>query len=252
LKKNLGIAISAIIIFLIIGIVIAKNDIVVNKSDVILDVFSRYKFDVLQINTRATAIIAKKEMDFSEVQEIINQALETLEINGDVYIDKNQTEFETLYEVTRSADNIQTIINVKSVKAYENQKIKPSTTLTISIVLYNNENSIMYVQNKLKNVFNLFNVKPDINITMAGTYDKKITGKDSKKLVNRIVGSVKGEIIEEYETDRLYSVYGYTNLLSDSTKILEKKVNIHVATRYNEYEKKTYLYFASPVISVDY
>jgi hypothetical protein len=57
---------------------------------------------------------------------------------------------------------------------------------------------------------------------------------------------------EDYVTDEVYSVVGYTKKIREYIYSGKQKININLALRYNSYQDKTYLYLATPVITAEF
>lgn len=242
--KRINTVLSIIALTFAILLVVLKSNVVMSKGNVMLEVYSKYNFDVLQINLRSTGILNIKELNENKICNIINNVLLKLEIYDNVTIDKVETDNFNNYKFVKDAKDAKIEIEIIN----DSQKV----SLKINAILYENENALLYLQDKIKEIYQENEIKPEINITVIGTYNKKFTNEEKKSIVKKILACVKANVIKEYVNERLYSAYGYTKLIKDYEDVDGDKVNMHVAIRYNEYENRTYLYIASPVISVDY
>ncbi len=255
MRNKKGLAITSFIILILLVFLIYKRNVNLENTNLLMAVYNKYDFDVLQISNSGKAMINTKNMNFDEMETVLQSVLESLDIRGTLDISKKENEIRREYTISRSATDSETTVTIESVLEEENLASGVSsykTFLSINIILYGQLDGTMYIQKKLKEIYGVFNTVPTTNITMAGSYNEKFDSKETKKLAEKILKSIKATAINEYETERLYSVYGYTNLIKDNIKVQGDHVNVNVAIRFNEYEQKTYLYLASPVISVDY
>ncbi len=92
----------------------------------------------------------------------------------------------------------------------------------------------------------------DASSCLIGT----IEGKDSKEKLsedmNRVIRGINGKIISEFEDDMILSYTIFTPRIEKILTINEKKINLNLAIRYNEYEDVTYLWIGTPIITIGY
>ncbi len=73
-----------------------------------------------------------------------------------------------------------------------------------------------------------------------------------KKKVKKTLKKYKGNVIEEYCDISLISFIIYTPLIKEYLLIDRNKINLNLAIRYNEYEDKTCILLATPIITNGY
>ncbi len=249
MKIKVNAILTLVVLSLLLVIIVSRAFIDKSKENILIEVYDKYDFDVLQINMLGQGILNNEYMTYDNMDKILMNILKELNIHGEVEINKKEFEKYREYKVSRAAKDAETVLTIISTKNDNNEY---ESNLKCNMVLYEKLDGVCYLQDKINEIFSNLKVKPDVNITMAGSYDKKFKLEESKTLANKIMRSLRAKTIDEYENERLYSVYGFTDMINESIVADGENINVNVALRYNEYEDKTYLYMASPVISVDY
>lgn len=244
-NKNKKIAIVSIIIFLLL-FSFYYNTRSIEKSKMLFAVYNEDNCNVIQGNIITWANLDEYESDFDSMKGIVENVLSMLEIKGKIEVTKNENDDKLEYIAKRNARDVETYVKIES-----NKKEKKSY-LTINIIIYDKVEAILYVQKSLESVYKRLGLKYKMNITLAGSYDKVYSRSDYETLAKNICKMMKAKKVNDFRSDKIYSIYGYTDHIKDYVMVNKKKVNINVALRYNEYEDKTYLYIATPIITTDY
>jgi hypothetical protein len=105
---------------------------------------------------------------------------------------------------------------------------------------------------KVIKVLDKFNIKPRVNSCVTGNFSGKLTDEQMNKVCQNIFAATHAKKVEGIRNENLISVSAYTPLIDDSIKVNKKNVNLNLAVRYNSYEDKTYIWLATPVISIEY
>ena len=239
---------GALLLGAMVALIYARRDIALSKSGIMKEVYSRYNFDIIQINMKASNKINDEFLTFENQKSIIEDVFGTLSINGEIVYEEEETDFFRKIVAKRNAKDSQTTVIVFSEKDMEEK-----TTIQIEISIFKNSEEKEKIQNVIREIFKKYDVNSNLNVTMVGTINGKMEKDLQKGMAKNIMTSIRGDIKNQYENDRMYSLYGYTNLINEEEIIAgNEETNIHLAFRYNESENKTYLYMASPIISFDY
>lgn len=126
------------------------------------------------------------------------------------------------------------------------------TTLFINLIKSGKTFNISGIMERIESIFNKFNKPVEITTCIIGTIEGKLKEADLKKSVTKSMKKVKGKIVEEYFDSSISSYTAFTPLIENSIFSGEKKVNLNLAIRYNEYENKTYIWIGTPIITTGY
>lgn len=221
-----------------------------NGERTLLSAFNNSDFQTIQINLNSWGLL---NQSFSSLEKMKVYSKRITDALGIYDIDNTEEkESETFKEfiVTKASKNAKTTVKLESIQ-YEEEN-SASTYVVIDIILYGQYNSIPYLKEEIDSIFAENNIKPTTNITIAGTLRGTLNKEQKQKIAKSMMKDIGAKIEETYETEEIYSVYGYTRLISDWLISNGKKINVNLAFHYNEYEDNTYLYLATPVITVDY
>ena len=101
-------------------------------------------------------------------------------------------------------------------------------------------------------LFKAYNSSVDTFICLVGEFQGDYEHKSMEKKVKKTLKKYKGNVIEEYCDISLISFIIYTPLIKEYLLIDRNKINLNLAIRYNEYEDKTCILLATPIITNGY
>ncbi|QEK13213.1 hypothetical protein FQB35_13555 [Crassaminicella thermophila] len=170
---------------------------------------------------------------------------------------KMQIKDETLKDTSAEGDT-QIYIEGKSeeggtiriiVQGTEYEDIK-ETNLVIDVV----ENKLIdlnVLSEKIKEALGSYG-KVIITSCITGSYAGELEDAEKEKVAKKIMESLQAEEIEGFREENIISIVGFSKKIKDYISYDGHKVNINIALRYNSYEKKTYLWIATPLITIGY
>ncbi len=237
-------------VIIILATIILNNFYEINKSKMLLAVYSKYNCNVVQANVSNIFKLKENLETYEQMKTKTEDILLQLGIKSVVQVDENENDIKKEYIATKNSEESETIIKIISNKDNKNKVYE--TNLFINIILYDKIENVGYIQKLFEDMENKLGLKGKMNITIVGNYDGDIGEKERIATAEKIFRSLKSKIVDSFKTDKIYSAYGYTNYIKDSVDLNGKKVNTNLAIRYNSYENKTYLYLSSPIITTEY
>ena len=88
----------------------------------------------------------------------------------------------------------------------------------------------------------------ETTLQLLGAYSGKLPVSEWDKLADKMIGNLSGKVIYENRDEDLYTIYAYSNMLSEYITVENKKINMQVAMRYEADNDRTVLYLATPII----
>ncbi|KAB3526671.1 YwmB family TATA-box binding protein [Alkaliphilus serpentinus] len=175
---------------------------------------------------------------------------ETLDFDGDtILIRRNEEDGYNQITVTALEEigSITTII----VYSFNSSEIKESYII-IDIVKNKGYKDIVELNKKSIKALEPYGNDIEGTIAMVGFYPHKKTEEETKGIIKDISLVLKASVIEEVQDEAYNSITLYSPFLTNTIEYQNKKVNLQLATRYNSYEDRTYIWIASPLISNTY
>lgn len=104
----------------------------------------------------------------------------------------------------------------------------------------------------IRGLFSRNKIKPRISSCITGFFEGKL-GYEALNIISRqILKKASARKVNGVSDNNLISVSAHSPFIDDSLMVDGKKVNMNLAIRYNSYEDRTYIWLASPVITVEY
>jgi len=105
---------------------------------------------------------------------------------------------------------------------------------------------------ELLNIFKKYKIKPKMNSCIVGNFDGKLKSEKMDIISDELFKILEAKKIEGINEKGLISISAYSPYLSENIKVKGKNVNLNLAIRYNEFENKTYIWLATPIITIEY
>ena len=201
-----------------------------------------------------------KDKDYQWIQTNIN-SWATIEA-GDLSIEKLEDmalEASDFFDLQRRKISTNGLESGKEVNLEGNDQ----KGLKYDIIISNREETFVIVnildkrlfadtkllEKKIQDYFHSLNTSPRISTILAATIEGRISAKDRESLIKNLIGQIQGEVTQTMEDDQLISLAGYSPIL-DAAPI--DNINFQLASRYNSYRDKTYLWIGTPIITIEY
>ena len=102
---------------------------------------------------------------------------------------------------------------------------------------------------KIEDYFHGINVSPNIFATLTGAIQGELDAKQRKSMVKDLIEVIGGKATQTMEDEQLISVAGYSPMIDTAPM---DNINFQIASRYNGYRDKTYLWIGTPIITIEY
>lgn len=108
------------------------------------------------------------------------------------------------------------------------------------------------LKQKINNTYARQEEKVYLATIYSGYYNGQLKKEQMSDIGAKIFRALETKKIESYTDENYFMSSGNTPHIKNFLMTEDKKVNINVAFRYNNLEKKTYFYIGTPIISIEY
>lgn len=202
--------------------------------------------------------------------ELLDKIAKRMGVNTEYEYYREKTETGYMATLTKEAADSILLLRLITVENEEGLNvISQKQYLSINLEINNSIDSAFYYQkniteiikNILKENEELDNRNPTEN-DVSGNISLSIKGKISKLADVEQQKRISKEILKEFgasevfehieEEKSMYSLYGYTDVISDYVSIGNNKVNVNVAFNYDDINDETIIHIGSPIVNYDY
>lgn len=257
LKINKLVYIKSLLYGLGILAVVVAVQMVVNRSfqneGKMVDAFAGADSKVVKSELQIVGSFGNKYMTKEDKEELIDYLSGKLGIEGKV--DKKIAEGNKTTSITAnvSGDTSNTSIESISVDYTNNNVTETTQYIYVTITIYQDINSILHYKNIVEKAYQEMGLRDtNTSLTFEGEYNQMLSLEKKNEITNAILMILQGKVVRDNRSDQMYTVYAYTPMVDDYISVEKNRVNVNIAFSYDETEKKTMLYMASPVINTDY
>jgi len=227
----------------------------INKSVFIPDVFLTMEELEKKQRDIMDALNIKGEIIYINIDDILNSG------HLDLFEDPLDLQSETILVQRVEDTEYNEIImfvpnengNVTMIKLLSSVIMgKYETYIIVDIVENKRYKEIVEISNGIENILEEYGEKIETTINITGTHLGKLTKTEEKQSQEAIFSFLQAKKIEVLEDKLFTSITAYSPLISSFINYGNNKVNLQLAMRYSEYEDKTYLWIANPLITTTY
>ena len=189
----------------------------------------------------------------SEKEKVLNE-LATIVGLVDWEMQIETSESGTTLKIEDNTKGIDTSIEFISITHKEGKEnISYNHFILLQLLIKEHYQDVIEYKKDVEKYVNGMEVK-DYQCTMkfTGSYDGKLTKEENSKKVKELLNCLEAKQVESISSESYYTTYAYTGLVEDYIKVAGKRININIATSYDEEKDKTELYLATPILNEEY
>lgn len=243
MRKIIALVLTVVISISIINIVSSKTDEVV-----MVGAFENVGFNIIQSDINVWTKLISKSLDEEALKKMAMEVAEQINI-------QKPYEFTLLHEnnnskciLTKISKNAMTQIKIESIK---NKELIQNYAV-IDITLYDKFDNTDYLKDLCQNQLEKIGKIAKSNVTIVGYCSGNIDKGQKEVVANKMFTYLKAKKTEKNIIDNGYNINGYSRLIDNHIISKNKKMNLDLSMNYNECEDKTYLFLATPIITVEY
>lgn len=215
------------------------------------------------IDTNGTVSVyanyGNKYLSEEDKKQLIEKLAVAVGIQGeiDIYTERREKEDKTgatvITSYTSTTRNAATDIRIVTVESR-----KPDSSITLEqyiladISINNSLESTVYYDEKLQNAFEDMDISADVTLSLKGCVEGSMSNSEKNRICEDIIEKLDGKLVIGSRSDELYSVYAYTEKISDYVLNGTTKSNINIAITYDSDKDVTWIYMATPIIGESY
>lgn len=236
----------------IISIVILKQFSSLTDDKVLINGFNNSKAELYKADVNYWAKINTEFMTKNELKRIVVSVCKKLNLKNtnNIQVSNKKGVNQAIWVQNINKIDNSTIIVAESIS--NTVQHKSESYLIIDDDLGKNIKRISTIKEKLSKVYKKYSCKPITTISLIGRYDYRLKKNEINKIERDVFNSIDAKVVQRINTKDLNTVTAYSPMLNNPLQQKSSKVNVNISCNYNESDKKTYLYLATPVITNEY
>lgn len=223
-------------------------------EDNILEALVRTNSEVNAFELETAAEFGNGYLSIEAKEEVIRLVAEKigLEVDEEIEVLKQGNNSEVF--IDKTSKNARTLIKLVSVEEEDSLGVvEMNHYILVRLKVNENLNSIVQYRDLLNKILSDLN-SSNIQTTMQliGTYQGKLSLDQMNAIADNMIKLLHGEVSYENRQEDFFTVYAYSGLLEEYITSMGTKINIHIATNFDETTDTTMLYLGAPVIKADY
>ena len=225
----------------------------INGERELIQAFNNTEFSIKESQISASGLYNRTFMSEEKKIEVLNDIAEKLSLQpGFEYNIIQEGSFQEI-KLTKRSRNATTNIKIVTLEKTISENVKEAENyLIIDIKLYNNINSLIYFKDLLEETLKAYNVDTQVTIHIMGEKPGRLSSLEKQEITRELFRNISAKEREQFITNDIYSIYGHTPIIKEYIVSNNKRINVDIALTYSEAQDKTYLYLATPLITIPY
>lgn len=140
-----------------------------------------------------------------------------------------------------------------TLSTYENLDGEPGeTSLFINLIKRVQFVEINDIIVEVEKIFHDYNKPVNVTTCIVGAFQGEVELEEIEKQILKTTKLIKGKMVEKYKEDGILSFSIFTPYIEEYIYTGDKKMNLNIGLRFNEYENKTYIWIGTPIITIGY
>lgn len=185
-------------------------------------------------------------------ESLLDENMEGIDKEGDYYYQNLITEEGFIQLIVQGYDKHDNLVTF-TLSSYDDiDEGVGETCLFINLIKRVQFVEINGIIEKVESFFKQYDKLMNVTTCIVGTFDGDIDLNDKEKTILNTTKLIKGKVVEKYNDGDALSFTIYTPYIEEHIYTGDKKMNLNIAVRYNEYEDKTYIWIGTPIITIGY
>ena len=238
-----------------IGAMVVNND--NNENGDIVEAFAsgNYMSTVGQVDVYVN--YGSEYMSHSARQDMVEGIAKAIGIYSEVKLDVEREQTEKGCKVTSSYSVISPVAQTDiSIVTIENESrtavIGVEQYILVRISIQNSIESAVHYRACIEKYFDELGIDADITLSLKGSIKGPLSNQQKNQISEKILNALDGKLITGSRSNQLYTLYGYSESISEYVVSGTTKSNINVAITYDSIEDVSWVYVATPILQEDY
>jgi len=223
------------------------------KNSNIEEAFSSFQMEDPSSHVESSGIFKDQYLDLYRREQILIEIAGAIGIHTDYEIKtgyENNISVTQLNKVAKQATTELKFVTLE--KEAENNVIETSQYIMVSITIEDDVNSALYYKNIVDDLMKNYTTTITTAMNLKGSYEGKLSLSARDNIADLILQKMEAKVVTENRDMDLYTIYGYTNAISEYKVVNYEKINFNIVFSYNEAEDRTLVYVATPIAYGEY
>jgi hypothetical protein len=222
------------------------------KEEGIASVFSSIHANIEEFNINAHVSQNDRFMQPQEAAKMCTMLAEKLEIQDPMLEDTSAGEDIQVHLKGQNKKGDRVVVMLQSFK--NDQTAETHIIVDLQGQTIENEaieETLQSTEQKIEKSMEPYG-KVEWTTCITSSYPGKLKDHEKKEILKTVMRSLEVKEIDKMQENNMMNYIGYSKKMKEWIRFGGKKVNINAAIRYNAYNDKTYLWIATPLITISY
>jgi uncharacterized protein (DUF1330 family) len=209
------------------------------------------EFETFQVN--GWAKINEEFIDNEALKEMAKTIWSGLKMMGSIeLVDTGDERYHIINGSYTDKERFVVDIILHSVNYGEDFSSRMATYAVLNIDSIEDPKTIKIYKEDFVKILENLGGKATITTCITGSLDGKIDGDKIEETIITILNKLESKIVDRVSDEHYISISAYSPKINESIIIGNDVLNINIATRYDSYTDRTYLWLGVPIIATQY
>ena len=257
MKKGTRLLFTAVLA--LVAVIVISYDEFKEKEDILLSasyvVGNTAGFEGTRGIIESASYYGSEYLEDEEKIKLLKDVAKALGISGEFMISSEREHNRETVRLSKEGLHSETVFSIITLEEKDAfGRYSFAQYITCKICIDNSPESVSHYADVLKSYLKENGLSADVTSTLISYFNDELDIKKISALADAMLESMNAKVVAENRTKELFSVYAYSGNIAneDTIDLGSAKTNINIAANYNEGLKQTRIYFATPILDIEY
>lgn len=246
MKKRIGIIVLLLVTVISYG---SAEKLKESDQEVLSNAFEDSKSRLELFNTSYYGKTSDKFLSLNQLEKNATEYIKLLDIEKveKQTIEEDKMNQVSIYGQVEEGEDITLVLY-----SYSGEEGKTESTIFIDVAGNEDYKKLADIGSKVEKTLKKQSISMDNTSCIIGTYEGQLKDGYKMRLIEKLIASTKSKQVESMVEEDIMSYSLYSENIDNYIYSGKNKVNLNIAIRYNEYRDESYIFIATPIITMGY
>lgn len=241
-----------VLLWVVTGVMVVFE---LNKADEmeVVQVFSHINCQNLNGKYMAQGRLSGEYLTTTDQYQILENIANEIGITKNYEIVEDDSGNNRIVSLNKTSDSADIKIQIMTYEdEVEDNTFSTRQYLKLTLTMYKYVDEIMVLKNQIEKVLADSALDCNGNLQFEAEFGHELSMSQKNELAKNFLNKINAKTVSEQKDTDIYTVYAYTDLISDYKNVDGKAINVNLVFNYNEEDNITRFYMATPYLLEDY
>lgn len=226
-----------------------------NKADeeAVVEAFGQINCQSMESSFHVSGSLKSDYLTADEQQKLLEKIANGIGITQNYEILKENNSRSRTVKLEKNSDCADVEMKIMTYEdEVEDNVIQTRQYVEIELNMYKHTEEILVLKKEIEKVMKDTPFDCDVGLEFEAEFNRELSIAEKNRLSKQFLDNISANLVSEEKSEEIYTIYAYTELISDYEAVDGNAVNVNLVFSYDEDENITSFYMATPYLLGEY